>query len=457
MIGSKPTPGDGPTICLLGGPLDTGNLGVSALGVAATKGILQGLPDARIILQNWGEDDTITIRLGERQVRLPTTGLNHGTRLWKRDGTRQLGVLAKMRGWLPHPFKGWLCRANRTFAQLVSADAVLGLCGGDSFSDTYTVTSPLEFMAEMKHLLLRMGKPLILLPQTFGPFKSRWARELARDVLDYCSLVATREIGGLEELQTTFGSWLPKNAVTCPDVAFGLDPVPVDGNREPFMLGQGDDRPLIGLNVSGLLYLSKQQFGLKEAYPRLIHAITEWALGRPDRRLVLIPHVISFVPPDQAPMRHEYDCDVSDTAACRLVWMELAQRFGDRVGCLGWPYTESETKFLIGRCEFVIGARMHACIAAISQGVPTMTQAYSKKARGVMGYIGEWAPVQDLRSGSISQFVEQIDRWYERRSEVRAALLEVMPRIRAEVERFFAECLRPTILDLAGRESTCDS
>jgi len=145
--------------------------------------------------------------------------------------------------------------------------------------------------------------------------------------------------------------------------------------------------------------------------------------------------------------------DVSDTTACRMVQQELAQRFGDRIDCLGWPYTEGETKYLIGCCDFMIGARMHACIAAISQGIPTVTLAYSKKAQGVMGHLGKWAPVHDLRRHTVSECIDLIDRWYEARSEVRAALLPIVARVRAEVERFFTECLPSTILDCVGVRS----
>jgi hypothetical protein len=41
----------GPTFMILGGAIDTGNLGVSALGTSAVKGILSAFPDARIIFE----------------------------------------------------------------------------------------------------------------------------------------------------------------------------------------------------------------------------------------------------------------------------------------------------------------------------------------------------------------------------------------------------------------------
>ncbi len=433
---------------MLGGAATTGNLGVSALGAAAVKGILRGLPDARILFQNWSRDHTVKMQLGDRRLVLPSTRLHEGRRLRATSGTRHLGLLATLHRLLPRPFAGVACAANPTFAALAKVDVAVDLSAGDSFSDIYGPRA-FAYQSAVKLLLLRMGKPLVLMPQTYGPFSAPGSLELVRKILDSCVLIASREIGGLDELQKLFGGWLPERAVVCPDIAFDLDAVRVDAAREPSVLGQQDERPLIGLNVSGLLYLSERKFGLRDSYARLIRATAEWVLQHPGRRLLLVPHVIPTKPPAQVHKRVDRKGDVTDTAACRLVQEELEPRFGDRIHCLGWPYTEGETKYLIGSCDFMIGARMHACVASISQGIPTVTLAYSKKAQGVMGHLGRWAPVVDLREHTVDECIEFIDRWYEMRSEVRAALAPIVARVRTEVGRFFTECLPSAILDSA--------
>ena len=45
-------------------------------------------------------------------------------------------------------------------------------------------------------------------------------------------------------------------------------------------------------------------------------------------------------------------------------------------------------KAVIGQCDFFIGSRMHACIAALSQGVPCVGVAYSMKFAGVFDTVG---------------------------------------------------------------------
>jgi polysaccharide pyruvyl transferase WcaK-like protein len=42
-----------------------------------------------------------------------------------------------------------------------------------------------------------------------------------------------------------------------------------------------------------------------------------------------------------------------------------------------------QVKWVISKCRYFIGARTHATVAAFSTGVPTISIAYSKKARGI--------------------------------------------------------------------------
>src|SRR3546814_10538981 len=44
----------------------------------------------------------------------------------------------------------------------------------------------------------------------------------------------------------------------------------------------------------------------------------------------------------------------------------------------------SDYKGIIGLCEALVGAHTHATIASMSQGLPTVSVAYSRKAWGIM-------------------------------------------------------------------------
>ena len=56
--------------------------------------------------------------------------------------------------------------------------------------------------------------------------------------------------------------------------------------------------------------------------------------------------------------------------ACTSLLQSAGARHPGRVFMLSAPLDERETKWVIGRMDFFVGARMHACIAALSQGCP---------------------------------------------------------------------------------------
>lgn len=322
--------------------------------------------------------------------------------------------------------------------KLLKCDAVLDVSGGDSFADIYG-EGRFKNHATNKLLFRDLGIPLVLLPQTYGPFSRPRSVDLARQIIDYSCLVATRDIHGLEELDRLLGGRMHPRAVCVPDMGFLLDPLPVPLDREPIIGNRGNE-PLIGLNVSGLLNMSDGRFDIKDSYPRLVVAIAEWAIERRGARVLLVPHVVSGRSGEGTPSPTGVG-DSSDTVACTALAEKLRGRYGDRVASFNECYGPGQTKFLIGHCDFFIGARMHACIGAVSQTTPTVTLAYSNKALGVMSHVEMQETVLDLRQLTVGECIERIDRLYERRLELRARLRQIVPVVQERVCHFFTKSL----------------
>ncbi|MGZ8831280.1 MAG: polysaccharide pyruvyl transferase family protein, partial [Thermoanaerobaculia bacterium] len=94
---------------------------------------------------------------------------------------------------------------------------------------------------------------------------------------------------------------------------------------------------------------------------------------------------------------------------------------------------------IIGLCDFFVGARMHACIAALSQSIPTVAIAYSDKYTGVLESIGVGQLVADPRHLGIDAIIGIVDNAFEHRDAIRAHLRQVMPLVRNEVLRSLDE------------------
>lgn len=128
-------------------------------------------------------------------------------------------------------------------------------------------------------------KPLVLSPQTIGPFDRWYTRILAFLVMKRANRVFARD--GLEGISDANG--LQHNIDEVIDVAFRL----------PFVKPEfkSDVKTHIGLNVSGLLYsgyTGNNQFGLTVDYKAMIEKLIEtWWLADSDLVVWLIPHVLS--------------------------------------------------------------------------------------------------------------------------------------------------------------------
>ena len=71
----------------------------------------------------------------------------------------------------------------------------------------------------------------------------------------------------------------------------------------------------------------------------------------------------------------------------------------------------------------------HSCIAALSQGIPTVGLAYSKKFSGVFGSIGVDDLVIDLRHENSDDILASINRIYLERETIIQRLSETVPKV----------------------------
>ena len=230
-------------------------------------------------------------------------------------------------------------------------DVILDIGAGDSWADIYGLRRfGLQLVAKLATLAART--PLILSPQTIGPFDRAWTRWLATQVMNRAHAVFTRDALSTAYL-TSIGFGGRTHEAT--DVALRLPFTPVEHPRS--------GKALVGVNVSGLLfnggYSGSNMFGLAGDYAASMEALLTQLTGRPDVEVHLVAHVISETQPV------EDDWRVAERLAQRFPATRLAPRFG----------SPSDAKSYIAGLDFFTGSRMHACIAAFSSGVPVVPLA----------------------------------------------------------------------------------
>jgi colanic acid/amylovoran biosynthesis protein len=440
-----------PTILLMGASLGTGNRGVSALGASLIKLILNARPDARISMLIGNRSDapfSLSVDGAQRSIPVanfrmsPRAGLKKHVLVWALFAALyRLLPLASVRRWLRnwHPLIG--ATAN---AQLVG-----DIRGGDSFSDIYGLRNFVLGAVPVFAVIWVRGD-IVLLPQTYGPYKSPIARLIAKYILKHASKIVSRDRISISAVRDLLPS---AHVEVSPDVAFALEPIvpfspaiepplPVSrsSRREEAHSSSGKTLPtshcscLIGLNVNGLVfnggYTRSNMFGLKLDYRKYLLDVVTALLANEDHHLLLVPH--TFAPLESVE---------SDPGASRSIMAALPQNLRSRVHLVTEPYDQNEIKGVIGLCDFFIGSRMHACIAALSQGIPTVAVAYSRKFRGVFESVGVGDCVIDAAEADTEPAVRRTLELFDRRRMTSAPLRANVAAAKEQLERLFAELL----------------
>lgn len=250
-------------------------------------------------------------------------------------------------------------RGLRTW--LRSFDLILDTRSGDSFADIYGVER-LFSMSLITQLASRARVPVVLGPQTIGPFLTRRGRLVARRVLRSADLVLSRDIdstvqaarlGRPVDVQTT-------------DVVFAIDAPERRIERD------------VVLNVSGLLWSPNPhvdnvvyQSTVRDLYARLTDE---------GRSVTLLAHVIESAVAD------------NDVPAIR----EFVHEHGLDAEVLV-PTSLADVRSMVASANVVIGSRMHACLNALSVATPAIPLAYSRKFAPLLDGL-EWRHTVDLRT-----------------------------------------------------------
>lgn len=281
-----------------------------------------------------------------------------GHRWWDR-------AVRRVPGWdrLPWP-RGPLAPGTRT--ALDGADMLVST-GGDNYALDYGLVSLLTMMA-VDGAAMDRGLPTVLWGASVGPFDGAPApvqRAVSRHLRRF-DLVVARE--------TLSQSWLQSQgvdgrlALAC-DPAFTLKPEPVALTR--FWPKEGG-KGTVAVNLSPLIartHAAGNPHGrsLEEEAGAFITGLVNEGYG-----VLLLPHVVG-----QSGSRVKCDHALLSSLTAHT------GTAGGRIAVAPRTLNAPQLKHALSRCRYVLAARTHATIGALSSGVPTISIAYSLKAKGI--------------------------------------------------------------------------
>ena len=294
----------------------------------------------------------------------------------------------------------------------------LFMLGGDVISLEYTMGS-LFFWSTQADKAAEMGVPTILWAASVGPFsKDPVVEKYMQEHLRRYSAITVRETETLTYLQ---GLGI-ENVTLVADPAFVLKPQQFDTTGIlPAERGPG----ILGINVSPLIAkFRKSPEDAKLLETEVIDFIRD-VLDKTPLSVMLVPHVD---PLD----------GVGQNSDSNYMSKLLGQLGGPTPRLTLAPRTLNATqiKYLLSQCRYFIGARTHATIGALSTGVPTISIAYSVKAKGLnKDLFGHNRYVLETPKVSRQTLWESLATLQAEEEDIRALLAERIPlwRERAEV------------------------
>ncbi|WP_142849674.1 polysaccharide pyruvyl transferase family protein [Telmatospirillum sp. J64-1] len=324
----------------------------------------------------------------------------------------------------PHLLPRWAIPPRRPFKPLADAlNAVAGadmivLTGGDILSGDYGRIHDLHIL----RLARRLKRPYALLAHSIGPFDDpRTCRDIAALARD-AALVTVREGASLAYCRDILGV----TAEHVADPAFLLEyPADPEGLRRHY--GIGPDRPTIALGISAGIcrYVGADAQAHRQAWTEVVR----WGIEEARANILLIPHVQERLGwnEDRSPAT-----DIL-RAFDYHPWIRLAAA----------DHSAGEYKALIAGCDLVAAERLHACIAGLSSGVPSLCIGYSVKTSGIVEDIfgnGDNAYRPALSLAAFLQpgaAVRAVAEAWAQRAFLAAHLAEALPALRRSALRNF--------------------
>lgn len=264
----------------------------------------------------------------------------------------QYGTIGSIKNFIRHGMSNY-----RMIRAIKECDVIIDLTQGDSFTDIYG-DYRFNSWTNIKRLVEIEKTPLILGPQTYGPFNKVKNREKAITVIEKANYVIARDKMSADYIK----EYTTKDVSVTTDLAFSL---PYDNTQNEI-----NEKTRIGLNISGLLVRDKTEstdisFTLKTDYDEYVAELAEFLNKNSNYEIHLIPHVID-------------DVVAINRIAEKYPSFIVHEMFTNPI----------QAKSCISKMDIFIGARMHATIAAFSSGVATIPTAYSRKFKGLFENLG---------------------------------------------------------------------
>jgi len=255
----------------------------------------------------------------------------------------------------------------------------------------------------------KSGQCLIIFGASIGPFGSfKLAKNYYIKHLENVDWIYCREFGSISYLTDNLKT---QNYSFIPDPAFFVSAYDNAVYNKEY----------IGVNISPL--------SIKECYGEIsdkckvtIARMFEKLIYSTGRKIMLIPHVISS------------DKSDNDWVFMNEILQYVNKEKRSDIVLIDKDIGYINTKKHLRKCVVLVSSRMHCCINAVCEYIPTIFLTYSSKALGMARYIykdDKWIlPIQECEK----ELVQKVNELIELRSETENFLVERINDIKNDVD-----------------------
>lgn len=317
---------------------------------------------------------------------------------------------------------GALYRAD-TLKHMKESDLVVS-CSDENFKEGSSLlpVSPRWIMTWWSMLVPRtmavlvarfLGKPVVMFPNSIGPFRTRIGRFLSRLALNRCDYILVREPVSFK-IADSLKVRSPKILTSDIALLFSAD-------HEPPV--EDFSKPALGV-CPGVYSNTLSEAGIRgyvQAHARALDkAIEEYGF-----HVVFLPHYVTGFRHDDLEISKLIVSQMRNADQARIVNVKTAGQF----------------KALINNVDMLVSSKMHPAVMAASAYVPTVYVAYDHKQVGFFSSLGVDDGIVSISEVSYERLLGRIDYVWRRKDAVRSLLKARVPALQENTRRSIAHVL----------------
>lgn len=290
---------------------------------------------------------------------------------------------------------------QQSLLNIKNSDIVISCPGGFLVEESLPVLVNLLQLWSAK----KFGKTLVFAPQTIGPIKNKHVKKICGHVLRHADLIFVREDYSRDFVIRELGV-NPTKIVRAVDMALSHKKSDgAAGKKVIESLGFAPGEKFLGASIIEWVFPKSENPGAaQQEYEKKMAEIFARAYKDLGLRTLVFNQVFS------------------DLNAARRV-QKLA---GDFVIVDEADREVSVMRSMIGNSHIFLGSRLHSCVFALLEHVPTTALSYNYKTDGIMNDIGQSHKVWKIETFSPDEILgslhHDIDHRQERSDEVRSGL-----------------------------------